>query len=451
MSSGSAYAGALLEVLPCRFRKPEQVPRWRDGGEGVTYKLLREPTSLSELNDYNHNVAIWRDNDTLTYVSPSGFYDYPVDTDNCLYLNLDTFGPKLYITGTTDDAIAETAEFFLSLENERGEDVMLFLLFMGEHARDFRAAGSKCLAKLFEAAPLKSVNLRCLTLSKKQSIVMATIPHATDLVYNNCLFEDVGSTFVEALQTRKAPLGSLTFARSLAVDHESLRSLLTSVNSKTKALCLPLLKNELALLPFAAKVDHLAYEISSSSLSETHVHSLNIATSTLSLTIRHEGQTYPTDSVLNFYRRVADLGHFKDLEVTVNSPSDGYMPACVVQEIVRAALANSHLERLELDTTNGDNEEVEWDPHVSTLLQGLKDHPGLRYLTICVEDHEEAFGPDYCYLRKFLSHNRNITVLDQYSDSFKHQSEIEELYSLNRSTWDPRIYWLRQRQNDFLW
>ena len=60
----------LLGLVPSYLRKPEQVARWRVRGESPTYMLLRKHKSLEELNqnEYYHQIAIWRENGTLTYL-----------------------------------------------------------------------------------------------------------------------------------------------------------------------------------------------------------------------------------------------------------------------------------------------------------------------------------------------------------------------------------------------
>lgn len=48
----------LLEVIPSFQRTPEQVAHWRHAGELPTYKFLRDPLNLEELNTLKQPTAI---------------------------------------------------------------------------------------------------------------------------------------------------------------------------------------------------------------------------------------------------------------------------------------------------------------------------------------------------------------------------------------------------------
>ena len=91
MPKKSHNKGALLEVIPCSLLEPEQVARW----------FQRMPTQLSELNQYQHAMAIWLFNGTLTYVSPRGNTDVPSTDQDSLSLNFCNTGLDLYIVGQT--------------------------------------------------------------------------------------------------------------------------------------------------------------------------------------------------------------------------------------------------------------------------------------------------------------------------------------------------------------
>ena len=120
----------------------------------------------------------------------------------------------------------------------------------------------------------------------------------------------------------------------------------------------------------------------------------------LSFVICHEGD-FPTEPVLILFQRIADLGHFEELAIEFECfPEDLDIADCGVQGLVRAALANSNLSLLDLNT---DGDALEWDMHSQTLLEGLKDYHQFR--TFLIVD----FGPNFSFLRRFLSHNRNIT------------------------------------------
>jgi hypothetical protein len=60
------------------------------------------------------------------------------------------------------------------------------------------------------------------------------------------------------------------------------------------------------------------------------------------------------------------------------------------------------------------DDDLEWDRHVQTLFDGIKNHKGLR--TVILNVDEDAFGPrhqyDYSYLQELLTHNRYIEVMN---------------------------------------
>lgn len=122
------------------------------------------------------------------------------------------------------------------------------------------------------------------------------------------MFEDGGTAFVDALQKRKSSFGSLTLVDSLPLNDDNLKRLLQV--DTIDHLDLTSLNHELDLLPFSAQVDYLDYLISSSSLLEGDMLSLNVVTNKLSLTIRHEDESFPTESMLSLFRQLAHLGHF---------------------------------------------------------------------------------------------------------------------------------------------
>ena len=99
-----------------------------------------------------------------------------------------------------------------------------------------------------------------MNLSAQQSIVLATRPHLIWLTLDGCEYEDYGTAFVDALETRTSSFGSLTFAGYMRFTDSNLRRLLQV--DVFEHLTLPCLDDdgELALLPVAAKVDHLEYE-----------------------------------------------------------------------------------------------------------------------------------------------------------------------------------------------
>lgn len=416
----------LFGVIPSFLRKPEQVPCWYEAGETHTYTLLRKPVNLEELFKHQYRMAIWRENGTLTYLMPSEADDAPKTDGKMMALAFEEQRFTIFIAGKTHNAIAQTAAFFLELEEPTGSGSSLLMLrsCKDEEGFDFRAAQFQCLTRMFEVAPLRAVEFQFLVLSAAQSVVLASRPHPTRLELYDCIFDDGGTAFVDALQKRESSFGSLTLPWGTSLSDDNLRRLFQVDTLERLSICF--LAPELALLPFSMKANSLNHSIDVSSLSGADLQSLNIVPSKLSVTMRCEGGTFPTELIISFFRRLADFSHFFELKfdfIFLHS-NNMEIPDCVAQEFSRAILANCNLKVLDMCTTRN-----EWNSHVGTILKCLQDHKELRTLK---NIFDSAFGPDFIYLRQLLSRNRNITVADEEGNTYSDDDLIDELYSLNR-------------------
>jgi hypothetical protein len=337
----------------------------------------------------------------------------------------------IYIVGNTEDAVAETAALLMSLE-EPTEDSMSAELFIGSGhiiPVDFQAAGSQCLAHMLDADPDRFVRLFNLKLNVEQSAVLATASHTIELELSRCRFEDGGTTFVDKLEERASDFGSLFFEEEIFLSDENLKRLLAV--DRIGSLFLPLLDNdELALAAFSARAKFLDYDISSTQLGKATFAFFDVVTTQLSLRIKHDGHTFPTDVMVPFWRRIAALGHFVHMSIQIELDANAHhvvVPACILQEILRAVVANRNLECLALFDRDS---QVYLEPHLATLFDGLKDHQRLRSLRLFVEE-TESFGPNFSFLRQFLSHNKHIRVTDEDGNYYTDGKIIEEIYSLN--------------------
>jgi hypothetical protein len=365
-------------------------------------------------------MAIWRENNTLTYVTPYGSNDLP--EQEFLTLKLREKGAILRITGRTHETISQTAAFFLNLMKPSKESALL-AVDASNRCLDFRAAPSECLSRIFEAA--QHVRFQNLQLSAQQSITLATRPHPVHLTFSNCELEDEGTAFVDYLEKRTQSFGTLRFINITGLNHDNLQRLLQL--EMIERLCIHCLEDE-GLLPFSTKAKYLDYDISSASLSKADLKSLQIVPNQLALSIEHEAEGFPTQSVVTLFRRITEMGHFEELKISFCFYDDyGYIPECVVQALVQAVIGNINLQVLDLSTNEGD---LKWDSHVGALFQGLKDHIKLRSLKLSV--HRAAFGPDFSDLRQLLSHNRSIFVTDEDGSIYSDGNLVDELYSLNR-------------------
>lgn len=436
MSDGNEDDSLLLGIIPSFRRTPEQVARWDEVGESPTFKLLRDPINLQELNQYNHEIAIWRENRTLTYVSPFRVNDddhnSPYEKRRMLSLKFGHNSPRLHIAGETDDSVAETAEYFMSF-GELAEDNSASLEYYNSHRTfDLHADRSRCLTRLFEA-PWRHIELQSMMLSVDQLVVLATRPHPIHLTLFECSFEDEGAAFVDALERRQSPFGLLLFDGGAGWFNDyNMKRLFQTEGIEHLSVPYLFLDDYLGFYHLTAKVDSLDCLICVPSLM-ADLSSVNIVAKKLSFTIEKSGlDDFPAEPVISFFRHLANLGHFEELAVSFHfhDGADFGIPNCVVQEIINAALANSNLQVLDLKASC---EELQWSEHSIRLLEGLKDHKTLKTLRISLDDddQDEAFGPDCWYLQRFLSHNRNVDVTNTEGDIYADWCMADELYSLN--------------------
>ncbi len=225
-----------------------------------------------------------------------------------------------------------------------------------------------------------------------------------------------------------SPFGSFSYSGSALFNHDNLQRLYQLDTIEHLHVDTFSIRDNRALLPLAAKVDCLECYLSlSPSLTKADFQSLNIVTRKLHLVIRLDPD-FPTEAIVSLWRRIAELGHFVELRVRFCwQGHDMHVPFSVIEEIIRAATANFSLTLLDL---SDHGYPIYWERHVQRLLEGLKDHKRLRSLKI--SSYNYGFGPEYCYLRQFLSHNRNITVFNGKNDIHSNGSLIDDIYSLNR-------------------
>ena len=151
--------------------------------------------------------------------------------------------------------------------------------------------------------------------------------------------EDNGAAFIDTLEKRQTPFGSLTLRQDglCLTDHYQKRLVQVGVLDHLR---IPLFHDydDLARLTFSAKVESLEFFVYLSAL-DIDFQSLNIVAKKLSLALdRRDRRTtnVPTESVVSLFQRLADLGHFEELKVRFNFfTSDMKIPECVVQELIR--------------------------------------------------------------------------------------------------------------------
>ena len=139
--------------------------------------------------------------------------------------------------------------------------------------------------------------------------------------------------------------------------------------------------------------------------------------------------------MVSLFRRLADLGHLEELKyefVPANAGSDAVVddrvaPDCVIQELIRTAHANSDLKVLHLDAGS-----AFWSMHLTTILEGLKDHKGLCALRIDHTSAIESADPGFSHIRELILYNRFIDVTNGEGDFYTDGTSIDDIYALNR-------------------
>ncbi|GAX27733.1 hypothetical protein FisN_13Hu168 [Fistulifera solaris] len=391
----------LLGVIPSDLCDHEQLAHFGHVN-APTYQLLRNPTSLIEFDRYKHEMAIWMDNGTLVYVVPHGGRV----GRGFVILSVCGYSFSVVITGTSDHAIVDTAIFFISLHETAA------------HVDDSDVS--------IDAYATPDVEFYNLTLTAQQSDFLASGSLPIGVVFSSCEFEDGGTAYVSALEKRKSSFGSLSLNVNVPFDDDNLMRLAQVDMLETLFTeCWP---GDLAFLPFSAKAGFLEYDIPVSALEAGDLGSVDILTKKLCIVVsEYDGQRFPSKPVLSLLRRIADWGQFVELQLRFNF-YEKYMaiPDCVVQGIISAVIANRGLKILDLFTYDGD---LEWGPHLSTLLYSLREHSGLS--TLKVSAHNLNRDSFYYEVRQLLSHNRNIKVIDSSGKVFSDGSSIDELYSFN--------------------
>ncbi|GAX18844.1 hypothetical protein FisN_26Hh146 [Fistulifera solaris] len=442
MSNEYEDRSLLLGMIPYSLREPDQVVHWQKAGESPTYKLLRQPRNLEELTeDCKHGLAIWRDNDTLTYVTPPGTDDVwdrkkSSSFNSSLWMLLG--GTALQIFGYSENAISETAAFFMNLVDRASE--VFYLEAVDDPwggTFDFGEGGYYCFTRLLKRGSVRRFIVKNVALSADQSRVLASHPNSMQMELSSCAFDDNGTAFVDELEKRQSSFGSLKTDMCCAFDHVNLRRIF-KLKNVFDHLRLPYLADEVVLLSLSAHSESLELRIFSRALSVEDCSTLRIETKKLALYINHDiEEPFPTELMIAFWRRVSELGHFVELKVAIILCSDVErtpipIAAPLMEEMTRAIMANRNLQILDLTTYNRD---LEWRPHMATLFNSLKDHKELRTLRMEVDDESQDFGPGMCHLRNLLWQKRDITVTNCEGGIITDNNRICALYSLNRLYW----------------
>jgi hypothetical protein len=218
----------LLELIPDALLTEEQEecrPHGYDTHLPV-YKLTREPANLEEIDwDSLNDMVIWRDNGTAILIRKheKHNYRYGFNISFTVYCGYVRFSGAIYsfYGGTARDSeILKTASFFglLIFSGEQMVHVEIDLDNLLSHCDcDFaKILNPEEIACLMDATPGRQYAFTAGEWSAEQSIVLATRPYSVDLTLGQssngyaCFeFQDGGTAFVKALETREKIFGSL--------------------------------------------------------------------------------------------------------------------------------------------------------------------------------------------------------------------------------------------------
>lgn len=441
----------MLELVPPRRRSSKQKALLQVGSAAANdypmYRLLQEPSSLDEVLVWDirqtSHYTLWREkNQTLICLG---------DMDLIRYRGKHVFFTICYhkgrrqkldcaIYGKTDAAIAETASFLWALQS-LGKNEACFTIGGSEADDfDFTALQVHQLAYVLDANPTRRFEFKTGTWDAEQTVVLATRSYPFNLKLTSkkykrgFQFKDDGDAFVAALTTRQSSFGSL------GIDFDKDEALFSRKSLKLlfqfgifEALSTCVLDRECVLLPFSAKADILDYKIDAQHVQPADFGLLNITAKDLTLKLYLDHTNDWDGLLISFWNRMAELGHFEKInfsfayfwEDTHEDPFEFSEVAPVVQALMRAIKNNLKLTHLNLSDTHF---RFNWNPHIQEIFLCMEEHGELRTFTIKRYPDED---PTYSWLKRLLSCNRNITVLDRSGQRCSNGSIIDRLYKLN--------------------
>ncbi|GAX12888.1 hypothetical protein FisN_11Hu313 [Fistulifera solaris] len=459
----------VLELIPENRKTPPQkvFRRWRYGDDVPLYRLRRELTHLDDIDwEKYREFAIWRDNGTVICICEGAFDSFCYEAV-CFWIsrvgkpNISgaIFGlvvsdfedfSREEINEMIDDNIAETAAFFLSLKDADGDDVRLEFDCFDEMSRfDFAAIQPEHLALMLNANPKRQFSLQNGTWSPEQAIVLATRSFPLKLKLTTSIsrmkswfrFCDKGDAFLDALEKRSSPFGSLSLSFLNRCDVPfSPNNMGRLLKCQFEKLEIGVMYPEFELLPFATETTALVYKIDSGSFQGQEFSSLRIVAKDLHLKVMID-DCYEWNwdkTLISFLKRVAQLGHFERLALSVCHWEDEFTPdynqtrrvTKVAKALVDAIRGNPSLSCLDMSDPDS---LVEWGPHMKTILKALEEHSGLR--SFKVKEYPRRQDPEYAWLQRLLSRNRSITVVNHENQKISNGSSIDKLYALNRIYW----------------
>ena len=428
----------LLKFVSIGKQSAEQKQFRYVKAKGYLHKLTRDPAHLDEFDwqQMRGYLAMWRKNGTILCVSqfmvrrgPDKHVHFTLDCGGITYL--------FEIYGQSNAAIAETATFFWSLQpsgNVSDPPDAGTLAITSVSGLDVSALSAKQLARILDSNPIRSISFLTGTWNAAQSVVLATRPYPFKITVASTprgtfAFTDGGKAFVDALQTRKSSFGSLRmdFPDRMPLSHANLQRLF-ELEDTFDELDVWRLNRESMLLPFSAKVKVLIYEIHSTMMQPNDFDSIDIAAKDLHLKMYLNDADGWERLPISLLDRVSALGNFEKLCLWIDTSRRASLDETelLAEALIRAIKGNPRLAYLNLSDNIG---LFDWTPYLQNVFEAMEDHTGL--IKLVVDDIELEDDDHASWLKKLLSRNRNIVVLDGSGSTYSDKS-IAELYSLNR-------------------
>ncbi|GAX17683.1 hypothetical protein FisN_10Lh376 [Fistulifera solaris] len=402
------------------------------------YRFVKDPSDLIGFEWVNKmHVAIWRDNGTLICLGGAGFEAYWDRKVDYIFEKAGVYHFEGSIYGKTDAAIAETATWFWSLQRPGEDSILKTFVFDAREDQifDFAALQPEQLARILDSNPARRYSFTRGSWNTAQSIILASRPYPLKWKFteNSFAFEDDGTAFVDTLVNRHSSFGSVHFdsdTDSMPLSRENFTRLLKF--GTFDKLKLEYLDEEMILLPFAAKVHELNYTINARDFQPEHLKSLNINTRKITMEISLTDMSDWKRIPVSFLNRFSEIGTFEKLDFIVEcwdlrEPIDENKANSVAEAMISVIKANRCLKHLGL---NHSYFTFDWLPHLQSIFEAAGDHKCLHELIVPAYPEQE--DPDFSWLKRLLSRNRSITVLDRRGDKITDGFSIDRLYALNR-------------------
>lgn len=350
-----------LSLKQKSFRPTE----YEDGNMLPLYKFVREPTHLDEF-DWKDEMAIWRNNGTIICVCDMAFLQFK-EPSVCFAIVVGELDLQCAIYGKTKASALETATLFWSLKHS--EDIYLGTCSYGMHGDDkeydfdFADLQPEQLARVLDANPGHDFVFSTRGWSPEQSTILATRSNPVTLhlirtYMSHFAFEDEGTAFVDALESRTTSFGSLYIPygpKGAPFSRSNLKRLL-QLDVPFQKFHIDFLDKELAFLPFSLNTKAPSYEIVAVNFVSKGVENLDIVANDLSLKVYLGGTKDWAKPLVSLLGRVAKLGHFERLCFAFEHLQEGVVLQAeaverVAKALIRAVKANPNLKHLDVSGT----------------------------------------------------------------------------------------------------